>query len=144
MVQGLSSSQGTPSSAVWVQPLAGLQASAVQGFLSSQFFNLPGLHLPAWQLSPAVHRLPSASQGVPSTMALATHWPGAAGVPALASQVSLVQAFLSSQVPSSVWPLQSSSRPLQVSGLAAGAVQGVRPWAVQVRWPGHEPLAVLA
>ena len=44
-------------------------------------------------------------------------------------------------VGSSVWPSQSSSFKLQLSATASGASQVVRPVAVQVRLPPHEPAA---
>jgi hypothetical protein len=40
-------------------PVAELQASAVHGWLSSQFLALPGTHAPAEQASPCVQALPS-------------------------------------------------------------------------------------
>ena len=44
---------------LWVQPLAGSQASLVQTFLSSQSGAAPPLHLPPLQVSLVVQALPS-------------------------------------------------------------------------------------
>jgi hypothetical protein len=131
-VQPSSSLQGAPSSWVLVHPIAGLQASTVHGLPSSQFFTLPAVHLPSMHSSPTVHALASASQ-----------LPGAATwlhAPADRSQPSVVQGFPSSQVASSVLPLQSSSMPLQTSALAGGPMHSESPAAVQVRMPEQAPV----
>src|SRR5262249_11991147 len=44
---------------VWKQPLAGLQASSVQGFASSQPMGAPGTQTPLVHMSPVVQALPS-------------------------------------------------------------------------------------
>jgi len=56
---GLRSSQSVPfGSLVWVQPVAVLHPSVVQGSLSSQLTVVPR-HCPPEQVSPFVHSLPS-------------------------------------------------------------------------------------
>ena len=45
--------------ATWVQPVAGAQASVVQGFASLQFGARPPRHVPALHVSAVVHALPS-------------------------------------------------------------------------------------
>jgi hypothetical protein len=40
-------------------PVVALQLSAVQGFPSAQLSGVPGLQVPAWQVSAPLHALPS-------------------------------------------------------------------------------------
>ncbi len=73
---------------VAVQPLAGSQASAVQGLLSSQLTALPPVHTPLLHASPLVHVLPSSQVAVP---------PGLWTQPSLPSQLSKLHGSLSLQ-----------------------------------------------
>ena len=142
-VQGLSSVQGTPLKATWVQPAARSQLSLVQGLPSSQASKVPGTQVPASQVSSTVQTLPSASQGLPLC---------SGGLPQLPSvpQLSAVQLLPSSQLPSSTVPSQSLSMPSQTSlvGVPAEHVSG-SPGLVQVAvprqvssWPSCVSLAV--
>ena len=63
-VQALSSVHLPASSAVWVQPMAMSQASAVQGFLSLQSGALPATQAPSLQASPVVQAEPSSQVAV--------------------------------------------------------------------------------
>ena len=130
-VHSVPSEHGKPSSLLLKQPLLGSQPSVVHGLPSSQFFSDPTTHMPPWQLSLTVQLLPSASQD-PAALLCRQFW-------ALSSQTSVVQAFLSSQVPSSTWPLQLSSWPLQVSVWML-ALHAVRPPGPHERAPLHEPM----
>jgi hypothetical protein len=70
-VQALLSLQVMPVSAVWAQPVVGLQLSAVQGLPSSHEmlarWQVPPLHVPSltWHMSLAVQASPSAFWQVP-------------------------------------------------------------------------------
>jgi hypothetical protein len=87
----LPSRQGVPfRTAVFVQPVAGLQASVVHTFESLQLGGVPAAHPPFWQVSAPLHALPSL-QAVPfETFAC---WQ-----PKVALHVSVVQGFASSQL----------------------------------------------
>jgi hypothetical protein len=75
---------------VFSQPVAGLQLSAVQTLLSSQFRAVPAVHVPPWQVSAPLQRFPSL-QAVPFVT-------GVFAQPVAGLQLSVVQAFSSSQV----------------------------------------------
>ncbi len=86
--------QGSPSLQLsllltCVQPLAGVQPSVVQGFLSSQLGPPTPEHTPSLQTSPLLQELPSL-QAMPSWLTLTQ--------PSLMSQESAVQALPSSHV----------------------------------------------
>jgi hypothetical protein len=72
---------------VWTHPVAGLHASSVHGFPSSQFCAGPPLHVPLPQVSPVVQTLPS-SQG--AVLFVKTH-------PVAGLQLSVVHTLASSQ-----------------------------------------------
>ena len=59
------------------------------------------------------------------------------------SHESSVHGLRSSQVNSSICPLQSSSTPLQVSGTGVGALQDPRPSSVQIRGAMHVPSSLV-
>ena len=90
-LQTLPSVQGVPfRTAVFVQPVAGLQVSVVHTFESLQLGAVPAAQPPFWQVSAPLHALPSL-QAVPfDTFAC---WQ-----PKVALHVSVVQAFASSQL----------------------------------------------
>jgi len=97
------------STAVWVQPKAESQLSAVQTLLSLQLSAVPAVHTPLWQDSLPLHTLPSL-QEVPFNTGM--FWQ-----PATGSQLSAVQTLLSLQlsaVPGVHTPLWQVSLPLQV------------------------------
>ena len=111
VVQTLPSSQGAVLFAfthpvVPPAPVA-LQLSVVQGLPSSQLFGWPPPHLPAVQISPVVQRLPSSHAPL---FAVCTQ-------PAVLLQLSVVQAFLSSQ---SVTPAPAQPPLAQVSPVLQG------------------------
>ena len=89
-VQRSPSVHGSPPAAVAVQPLAGSQASVVQGLPSSQVRYSPGVHTPPTHVSPCVQVLPSALQ-LPT---VGVCWQAKDA----ATQVSVVHALLSSQL----------------------------------------------
>jgi hypothetical protein len=118
---------------VWVQPVAGLQASVVQGLLSLQFAAVPPTQAPPEQVSPVVQALPSLQ------LAVLLVWVQ----PVAGLQASLVQGFESSQFgaapptqapPEQVSPVVQALPSLQlavllvwvqpVAGLQASLVQG--------------------
>jgi hypothetical protein len=71
-------------------PVVGLQLSAVQAFPSTQLRGVPGLQVPAWQVSAPLHALPSEHA-----------WPFATAVfwhPETALHESVVQGFESLQL----------------------------------------------
>ena len=86
LVQALPSSHPA-AFALCSQPVAGMHASSVHGFLSSQLTGIPVQLLEA-HVSPEVQALPS------SQASLVDSW---LQLPVLLSQLSVVQAFLSSQ-----------------------------------------------
>ena len=71
-----------------VQPILAEQASLVHGLPSSQSGARPGAQKPDLQLSPCVHKLPSASHKMPSCFQVTTH------LAVLGSQPLLAQAVL--------------------------------------------------
>jgi hypothetical protein len=89
-------------------PVVGLQLSAVQGLPSVQLSGVPGLQVPAWQVSAPLQALPSEHA-----------WPFATAVfwhPETALQESVVQGFESLQlsaVPAAHVPDWQVSLPLQ-------------------------------
>jgi hypothetical protein len=93
--------QGVPSvTLAGTQPLSRTHVEAVHGLPSSQFGGGPPTHTPRMQESPVVHRLPSSHE---APVGSATCWQ-----PRMASQLSVVQEFLSSQSrggPLTHWPL---------------------------------------
>jgi hypothetical protein len=102
-----------------VQPLAGLQASVVQTLLSSQLGGGPPVQLPAEQWSPVVQELWS-SQGLLLFTCLQ---------PVAASQLSVVQRLLSSQlmgVPAQL-PLTHLSPLVQALLSSQGVLSGCDP-----------------
>jgi hypothetical protein len=125
-VHGSPSSQLPPSLGVYTHPFVFSHESTVQPFLSSQTVGIPA-QLPSRQPSLTVHALASsqvAACGRP------THLP--------VLQASAVQGLPSLQAaPSSVWPLQSSSKPLHVSGWGVAALQSVKPFAPQLLVPAQ-------
>jgi len=104
-----------------VQPPAGLQASSVQGFASSQFKGAPPTHAPPLQVSFVVQMLPSLHE---AALFVCTH-------PLAALHESLVQGLPSSQ-PSKGPPRHTP--PLQVSSVVQalpslhGPVLDAPPW----------------
>jgi len=98
----------TPSSAVtsWMQPAELLQLSAVQAMPSLQSFAAGPAHLPAAQMSPVVHALPS-SHEVPSTML------GVVQVPDVVTQTPATWHWSSAVHTTGLLPAQLP--PLQVS-----------------------------
>lgn len=130
-VHGLPSSAQGPSLGLCVQPPLGSQPSLVQGLASSQPCGLPR-HLPSAQVSPKVQAFWSLQ-----TFPLVGKCAHKLSPP----HVSLVQGLPSSQSPSSVRPLQSSSTPLQVSTLAVGASQRGTPPTQAFSTPLHTPTA---
>jgi hypothetical protein len=91
-VQTEPSLQGAVLLAKTHSPLAGLHESSVQGLLSRQTLGGPDWHLPATQMSPAVHLLPSSQLlGWRSDTGGYTH-------PLVGSQRSSVHTLLSVQV----------------------------------------------
>ena len=64
MVQPLSSALHGETLVVCVQPVGGSQTSSVQGLPSVQSTSVPAVQTPSLQVSPTVHTLPSASQGL--------------------------------------------------------------------------------
>ena len=131
-VQAFPSLQGALSLAVLVHPVAGWQASMVQGFASSHCLMGPEVQSPSTQESPSVHALPSASQA-PGALTCEHDF-------CETLQVSRLHGLASSQAPSSVWPLQLSSSPLQVSVAPWGALQALRPATAQTRVPLQVPI----
>jgi hypothetical protein len=117
VVQALPSLHGTVL-AECTQPMAGLHASSVQRFPSSQLGGGPPAHEPPLQASPIVHALPSL-QGFEF---------GAWTHPTAGLQESSVQAFRSAQLggtPGLQTPFTQVSAPLQAlpSLQSAGTVQ---------------------
>ncbi len=100
LVHALSSLQ-LPPLLLWLHPAIGVQLSVVHGLSSSQLLAPPGTQAPPWQVSPLVQALPS----------LQPPGPGTAWQPDLPSQLSIVQAFPSSQT--IFWPTHSP--PVHVS-----------------------------
>jgi len=95
------------STAVVVQPVAGLQVSVVQTLLSLQLSAVPAVQDPLWQVSAPLQTSPS-GHGVPL---VTDAWPH----PKTGSQVSVVQTLLSLQlsaVPAVHDPLWQVSVPL--------------------------------
>jgi len=98
-----------------LQPLAGLQLSSVQALPSSQLMTAPGLHTPAAQMSPSVHKLLSLQGLVFFTLLQ----------PADLSQLSSVQGFPSSQLalaPGTHAPPPQTSPTVQTLPSSQGAV----------------------
>jgi hypothetical protein len=82
---------------VVVQPDAGLQPSVVHTLPSLQVSGVPAVHTPLWQVSAPLQALPS-GHAVPFARSALLHTPPA--------QVSVVQAFKSSQSAFTVQELQ--------------------------------------
>jgi len=108
-LQALASAQVVPlSTAVWVQPVAGLQPSVVQTLESSQLGAVPAVQTPAWQVSAPSQALPSLHE-VPFNTGVVVQ-------PKVVLQLSVVQALPSlhvSGVPLVQVPLWQVSVPLQ-------------------------------
>jgi hypothetical protein len=116
-LQTLPSEHAVPfASATFWQPLAALQASVVQALPSLQLSAVPGVQVPAWQVSPPLHTVVSAHDEPFGTAAC---WQ-----PAMGSQVSFVHTLLSLQVsavPAVHTPLWQVSLPLHRLPSAHGA-----------------------
>jgi hypothetical protein len=102
-----SASQTQPGTGVWLQAVAGTQASVVQALWSSQSSGVPPTHWPPAQRSPVVQALPSSQ----ATALLV--W---TQVPAV--QVSLVQGL---------WSSQASGAPAQMPAVQASPVEQALP-----------------
>ena len=102
-----SASQTQPGTGVWLQAVAGAQASVVQALWSSQSSDAPPTHRPPVHRSPVVQALPS-SQAV--VLSVLTQVPFA--------QVSLVQGL---------WSSQSSGVPAQMPAVQASPVEQALP-----------------
>jgi hypothetical protein len=92
---------------VFVQPLTGLQESAVHALPSSQLSAVPAVHVPLWQVSAPLHTVPSAHEVPLARLACRQ--------PVTGSQLSVVHALLSLQlsaVPAVHAPLWQLSAPL--------------------------------
>jgi len=104
----LPSAQERPfGTAVCLQPVTGSQVSVVHGLPSSQLGGVPGMHVPAWQVSAPLHTLASA-QEVPFATAVCSQ-------PLTGRQPSTVHGFASSQlrgVPGAHTPPWQVSLPL--------------------------------
>jgi hypothetical protein len=114
VVQALPSSQGAMLF-VWTQPVAGLHASSVHTFASSQFGAAPPTHTPAEQVSLVVQALPSLHGAV---LLVKTH-------PVAGAQVSSVHGLLSlhtSAAPPTQAPAEQVSLVVQVLPSLQGAV----------------------
>jgi hypothetical protein len=102
--------------AVWTQPVAGLQVSVVHTLLSLQFGGVPAVQVPLWQVSAPLQALLSVHEVPLATLVLAQ--------PVVALQESLVQTLLSLQlsaVPAVQVPPWQVSAPLHTV-LSAHAV----------------------
>jgi hypothetical protein len=98
------------ATAVGVQPKTGSQLSVVHTLASLQSSGVPGVHTPAWQVSPPLHTLASLHEVPFSTGVLAQ--------PVAASQLSAVHtlpSLQSSALPGVHTPLSQVSFPLQTS-----------------------------
>ena len=128
---------------LWVQPLTGSHASAVQGFRSSQLSAAPALQIPPRQASPGVHTLLSALHGLVSardavthlplvgSQAVALHWPSC-----VVSHVTIDPALILQKY--SAAALSQYSVPVQRFGLGAQSLSEPH-W--QMFWPlTHTPL----
>ena len=90
-MQTLPSLHAVPfSTAVLLQPKAGLQESVVQTLESLQLRAVPAAQVPAWQVSAPLHTVLSAHE-VPLETAVLTH-------PVAGLQVSMVHTLLSLQL----------------------------------------------
>jgi hypothetical protein len=78
------------ATAVFTQPVAGLQESVVHGFPSLQFGAVPAVQLPDWQVSSPLQALPSEHEAPLAT--------GVTWQPVTALHVSVVQGFESLQL----------------------------------------------
>ena len=108
-LQTLPSGQAIPlATGTFWQPTTGWQLSVVHTVPSLQLSATPGVHTPAWQVSPPLHTLPSAHDA-PFGSALYRQ-------PSSGSQVSLVHTLPSAQlraVPAVHTPARHVSSPLQ-------------------------------
>ncbi len=132
LVQASLSSQGAVLYAA-THPLPGAQVSSVHGLPSSHAMDLPA-QTPPLHASPLVHASASSQPPVAA---------GCWQTPP--TQLSYVQSLPSLHTPgsgSSVLPSQSSSRLLQVSLTALGALQAPKPATEQLRSPPHLPAAL--
>jgi hypothetical protein len=120
---------------VLVQPVPGSQPFVVHGLPSSHVRGVPAVHVPLWQVSPPLHRLPSLHD---DPFATGVFWQPVPG-----SQLSLVHTLPSLQfgaVPAVHVPLWQVSAPLQafpsehdvpfVTGAVVQPVPGSQPSVV--------------
>jgi hypothetical protein len=135
-LQALPSEHDVPlASAVFTQPVAVLQESAVQALLSLQLGGVPAVQAPFWHVSAPLQAFPSA-HGVPFVTGVLVH-------PLDGLQASVVQTFASLQssgVPAVQVPATQVSAPLQalpsehdvpfVTGVAVHPVAALQPSVV--------------
>ena len=118
-VHALPSLHVAPGNAVWPHvPVAASQLSAVQAFVSSQFFAMPGVQTLPTHASPSVHALPSSQ--LPWTLLYVQ--------PVLGSQLSDVHVLLSSQflvLPVQVVSVQASATVQALPSLQAVPFSGL-------------------